>query len=128
MHILIVDDSLASRRLITHALRHQGDEGWTSSEAASGPEALLRVPLDSPDLILTDLSMPEMDGMEMVRVLKAAGQEIPIGMITAFDAPETRTEAQEAGIRFVLVKPFDPDILCKAVRMICDEIAKQVEA
>jgi two-component system capsular synthesis sensor histidine kinase RcsC len=102
IHILVVDDQFANRELIVAQLATLGYEADT---ADSGGAALRRFNERHYDLVMTDISMPEMDGYAFARCLRAQGAMVPIIAITANVAAEERTRCTEAGIDEILLKP-----------------------
>ncbi len=108
MKILIVDDSRAMRMIVQRALRQAGFGGHVIVEASNGKEGLEVVSAESPDLILCDWNMPEMSGIEFLNALRGGGNRTPFGFITSERTEEKRKEAEEAGARFLLAKPFKP--------------------
>ncbi len=112
-NILIVDDSQTMRRVILKSLTLSGFELGECLEAGNGEEALNVLNSHWIDLILTDLNMPVMNGVEFIHNLKAnpAFQGIPVVLITT-EGSETRLqELFELGIRDYIQKPFHPETL-----------------
>lgn len=118
--ILVVDDSRDNLEILATRLRFRG---YAVETAASGEEALARVAENPPDLILLDIMMPEMDGLEVTRRLRSAEstQAIPIIAITAMQG--ARELALEAGANDVMAKPIDIRSLLVLVR---DRLAPEV--
>ncbi|MFI5271708.1 MAG: response regulator transcription factor [Ktedonobacterales bacterium] len=112
-HILVVDDDPRITELLRRILAF---EGYSVSIAASGDDALLAVLERPPDLIVLDLMLPGIDGLEVARRLRAAGDTVPIVMLTARDAVPNRVEGLEAGADDYLVKPFAPEELVARVK------------
>ncbi len=113
--VLIVDDDPTVRQLIRVALRdYQIVEGF------NGAEALEKVRLEKPDLILLDVMMPKMNGFEVIRCLKAdpATKEIPIIILTARGDRSTLERSQQEGVVTYITKPFSPRSLAKKVNEI----------
>ena len=110
---MIVDDDAASRRLLEVRLRAMQCQALM---AADGQEALAAVRQEIPALILLDLQMPRMDGMELLRRLRRDGVEVPIIVITAHGSIEKAVEAMKEGAYDFLPKPFDPQHLEIVVR------------
>ena len=104
--ILIVEDFDDSRQLMAHYLRRWG---YAVSEAADGLEALNQTAAVHPDLILMDISMPRMDGLEATARLKAdpATRHIPVVIVTAHCQQSRIDSALDAGARDVFIKPLD---------------------
>ena len=88
----------------------------TIDEAADGQEALLTLRAAPADLILTDLEMPRMDGLTLVRRLRAAGDPTPIILITAHTDPRAIRLAIRAGADTYIPKPINPDLLAEKIQ------------
>lgn len=112
--ILVVDDSASIRQTIQIAL---GDESHELSEAVNGCDGLQKAIAGHFDLIITDLNMPEMDGLTMIRELRKKSQMsgIPILFLTTESDPQMKQQAKEAGATGWLTKPFAADQLVKIV-------------
>jgi two-component system, OmpR family, response regulator MprA len=104
MKVLIVDDDRSLRDALRRALVLGG---YDTVQAASGQEALSRVADAAPDAIVLDVGLPDLDGLEVCRRLRQAGNRIPVLMLTARDAIEDRIDGLDAGADDYLVKPFD---------------------
>ena len=115
MEFLIVDDSKAMRMIVTRVLRQAGYEGSTFREAADGAEALAAVRESRPDLVLSDWNMPEMNGIDFLRALRAEGIDVPFGFVTSESTPEMRETALAAGASFLVAKPFTADAFQEAL-------------
>jgi len=109
MKILIVDDSKAMRMIVKRTLRQAGFDGHEIQEASDGSEALPLAASFRPDLILSDWNMPEMNGIDLLRALRASGDEVRFGFVTSEGTTEMTELASEAGAEFVITKPFDAD-------------------
>jgi two-component system chemotaxis response regulator CheY len=111
---LIVDDSLTIRRLVASLLKSQG---YTVIESANGRAALDVAPAEGVSLVVTDLNMPEMDGLDFVRELRtrAAYQFTPMVVLTTEWGGATQQQARAAGASAWLSKPFDAAKLTKVV-------------
>jgi PAS domain S-box-containing protein len=113
--ILIIDDQLANRKVLVLLLQ---SEGHHLLEAANGSEGLAVIRAEHPDLVITDVLMPVMDGYEFVRQLRLdpATRSIPVVFYTAhYGAHEARALALSNGVSFVLMKPVEPDEVLKIV-------------
>ncbi|HEU5149794.1 MAG TPA: response regulator transcription factor [Iamia sp.] len=108
MKILVVDDEEALRDLVTTALEFVGHEVAT---AVDGLDALAQVPGFAPDLIVLDVNMPHLDGLEVCRRLRADGDTTPVIFLTARDAPRDVVEGLAAGGDDHLAKPFHLQVL-----------------
>ena len=111
--ILVVDDLPASRRLLVAFL----GEDHHIVEAMDGPECLEKVASERPDIVLLDLSLPKMDGIEVIRRLRADEElsSIPIFALTAHSLQEFEEKAVQAGCDAYFVKPFSLDDLKERV-------------
>jgi two-component system OmpR family response regulator len=101
--LLLVDDEDNLRSMLDAALRHNGFE---VTAVASGREALDRVPSDHPDLVVLDVMLPDLDGFEVCRRLRADGDRTPVLFLTARDATEDKVRGLTLGGDDYLVKPF----------------------
>ena len=111
--ILIVDDESNIRLMLRLALQASGH---TTDSAADGPEALERFGDGTPfDLVLLDQRMPAMDGLEVLKAMKARDARAKIIMVTAFGTVDLAIEAKRAGATHFLRKPFTTDVLRAAV-------------
>jgi CheY-like chemotaxis protein len=110
--ILVVDDSISVRRVAT---RHLEALGYPVEEAADGLEALRKLRGSSYGLVLTDLEMPRMDGIELLGELNRPGPaaRIPVLVATSRHDPETRRRVLDLGARAILAKPVDRDELAR---------------
>jgi two-component system, chemotaxis family, chemotaxis protein CheY len=109
--VLVVDDSAAIRKILQRVLRQTGMEIRTIHEAGDGQEALEILKVHKPALILTDINMPKMDGLQLLAAVKAveAWRDIPIVMITT-EGGETKVgEAVKLGAAGYVRKPFTAD-------------------
>ena len=109
--ILIVDDDPAIREILRAYLSH---EGYELSEAANGVSALALAP--AADLVVLDLMLPEMDGLEVARHLRRDRPDLPILMLTARGEEEERVRGFEEGADDYVTKPFSPRELVARVR------------
>ncbi|MBW2208617.1 MAG: response regulator, partial [Deltaproteobacteria bacterium] len=106
--ILIVDDELVVRDSLKEWLE---DEGFRVDMVESGTEALERLAEESFHLMLLDIKMPGMDGVEVLKRAREIHPELPVVMMTAYATVETAVEAMKIGAMDYLMKPFDPDSL-----------------
>jgi len=112
-HILIVDDDSRITDLLRRILAY---EGYSVAIAASGSEALNRSLERPPDLVVLDIMMPGLDGLEVAQRLREAGDNVPILMLTARDTVADRVKGLETGADDYLVKPFAPEELVARVK------------
>jgi DNA-binding NtrC family response regulator len=103
--ILIVDDDAKLATLLRESLRTLGEE-YDVVTAGGTDEALAKVSKRLFDLVITDLMMPEVDGLQLLEALKAINPSIITVAMTAFDSQETRAKAERFGIYRYLAKPF----------------------
>ena len=113
MRILVVDDDLAVCRSIDRALRL---EGYEVDTVASGGEALEAVASTSPDALVLDLQLPDLDGLAVCRRIRDSGDDIPILMLTARHGIDDRVQGLDAGADDYLVKPFALEELLARLR------------
>ena len=115
--ILAVDDSASMRGMVAFTLRGAGHE---VTEAENGQLALDAAGGSAFDLVLADVNMPVMDGIAMVRALRARPeyQGVPILMLTTESHTEKKMEGKAAGATGWLVKPFDPEQLLATVKRV----------
>jgi two-component system response regulator MprA len=104
VRILIVDDDRALRDALRRALVLGG---FDTVPAASGEAALAEVTSAAPDAVVLDIGLPDIDGLEVCRRLRSAGNRVPVLMLTARDAVSDRIDGLDAGADDYLVKPFD---------------------
>ena len=102
MHILVVDDDQAVRDSLKRSLEYNGYE---VSGAEDGVQALARLAATRPDAVIMDVMMPRLDGLETTRMLRAAGNDVPILVLTARDAVGDRVDGLDAGGDDYMAKP-----------------------
>ena len=110
--ILVVDDDSQIRRVMRNAL---SSHGYTIIEARNGEEALKKVRAERLDLIILDLNMPDMDGIEVCREIRVVSN-LPIIMLTVRSAEKDKVRALDAGADDYVVKPFGIDELLARIR------------
>ncbi len=112
--ILAVDDSASMRQMVSFTLRHAGYE---VVEAVDGVEALEYARGNVVNLVLTDVNMPKMDGITLVRELRQleSYRYIPLLMLTTEAGQDKKLEGRKAGATGWLVKPFNPDKLLATI-------------
>ncbi len=116
VRVLVVDDQQYARDLVVAIFRHAGAEVLSASSVREGLIALVS---GSPDVVVCDVAMPEKDGFEFLRTLRALdapANATPIIALTAFGRPEDRVRALKAGFDRYMKKPVDPAELAAAVR------------
>lgn len=115
--ILAVDDSPSMRDMVRMALT---DAGFEITQASDGREALEIARRGSFDLVLSDVTMPSMDGIELIRALRSesAYRHTPILMLTTESAVERKRAGKDAGATGWIVKPFDPEQLVATLQRV----------
>ncbi len=111
VRVLIVDDSSVMRKIIERSLRHAGINLLEVFEAENGAEALGVLNTTTVDLVLCDINMPVMDGLEFVKHLSGIKRDVPVAMITTEASQGHVVEALRSGARGYISKPFTPDQL-----------------
>ena len=116
--ILIIEDSSTMRSLIASTIEEMS--GFESVEASNGFEALKALPSQHFDMIITDLNMPDINGLEIIKFVKEhpAYKDIPLVVVTTEVEEEDRRKGLALGASEYITKPFDPDNLKKVVRRI----------
>ena len=113
---MVVDDDSDARELVTELLRSRGMEVTVAGSAEEGLAALDR---DVPDIILSDIAMPEVDGLEMIRRVRerstGRGGDVPAVALTAYARPEDSELSLASGFQVHLSKPVDAERLISAV-------------
>ena len=110
--VLIVDDDPAGLKLLAIKLTR---EGYRVITAQSGKSALETIELEKPGLVLLDIVMPEMDGIETLKRIKAFDPDIPVTMVTSVWGEKESTRAFRAGAYEYITKPVDKEYLKRAV-------------
>lgn len=111
--ILIVDDQFGIRILLNEVLQK---EGYETFQAANGVQALDIVAKHSPDLVLLDMKIPGMDGIEILKRMRVDNQEIRVIIMTAYGELDMIQEAKDLGALTHFAKPFDIDDIRAAVK------------
>ncbi|MFJ7977778.1 response regulator [Peribacillus sp. JNUCC 23] len=111
--VLIVDDQFGIRILLNEVLHK---EGYDTFQAANGVQALDIVTNHSPDLVLLDMKIPGMDGIEILKRMKQIDADIRVIIMTAYGELDMIQEAKDLGALTHFAKPFDIDDIRKAVR------------
>jgi DNA-binding response OmpR family regulator len=111
--VLVVEDDEDIAQVLQRSLRL---EGYEVRIAGDGEAALTTYPEFAPDLMVLDLGLPRLDGVDVARRLREGGEDLPILMLTARDALESRVEGLDAGADDYLVKPFERQELLARLR------------
>lgn len=112
--VMVVEDDAATRRLYRFLL---SNSGYTVIEAEDGQAALEYFEVQPCDVIITDMNMPRMGGMQLVQKLRESYPEVFVIMVTAFGTPDTEKQAFRAGVNEYLTKPFDFEELERRVQI-----------
>ena len=115
--ILVVDDEELIRWSLAEHLR---GEGYAVVEAEDGQDALDKLSATAPDIVLTDLKMPRLDGMGMLRAMRLQGAEVPVIVITAHGAVDSAMEATRLGAKAYVSKPYDLREITHAVASVLE--------
>lgn len=118
LQILAVDDSRTMRDMVRLTLTGAGMTTHLAEDGIHGLEVLDQIA--PPDAIITDINMPRMDGFGFIDAVRARAEyrAVPILVLTTESAAEMKSRAREAGATGWIVKPFDPEKLVKALRMV----------
>ena len=111
--ILVVDDAAFMRMRCKKLLTQSGYE---VIEACSGSQAVEMYQTDRPDMVLMDITMPDMDGIAALKEIKAIDPDARIAMVTAMGQQSMVMEALKSGARDFVIKPFDQDRVLEAVK------------
>jgi two-component system response regulator MprA len=122
--VLVVDDDKAVRESLRRSLEFNGYEVALASD---GAEALAGIAATSPDVVVMDVMMPRLDGLEATRALRTAGNDLPILVLTARDAVGDRVEGLDAGADDYLTKPFALQELLARLRALLRRAAPRDE-
>ena len=116
LKILYVDDAAVFRRLVTDEL--SADLELEVQTAPNGKIALAKFDLSPPDLVLLDVEMPDMDGLETLRALRQRSASIPVIMFSGKVDEETASRAAREGAQAFIGKPFDPQALIESTKQL----------
>ena len=116
--IMTVDDSATIRQVLSMSLN---DAGYEVVEAVDGQDALNKIKTEKINMMITDLNMPKMDGIELIRHLRKDGVHrfLPIIMLTTESQEEKKNEGKAAGASGWIIKPFTANQLLAVVKMVC---------
>jgi two-component system, chemotaxis family, chemotaxis protein CheY len=115
-NILVVDDSATMRRMVIASLRQIGKVSFT--EAGSGLEAIEKLALDRFELMILDLNMPDIHGMEVLQFVQGhqSFRKIPVIVLTTKGDEKSRSDAFALGASYFMTKPFNPVLLAKQAK------------
>jgi two-component system response regulator HydG len=133
-HILIIDDEASLRQTLTRILQRAGLQVTSAASGQEGLDYLTKLPFD---LVYLDIRMPDMDGMEVLKIMHAAFPELPVVLFTAQPDLSSALEALRRGATDYLLKPLQPNDIVERTRAILtrrqteqrkQEIQEQIEA
>ncbi|AXH12284.1 response regulator transcription factor [Halarcobacter bivalviorum] len=122
LKILCVEDEENISKLLKNAI---GENFYSFAIAKDGIEGLEKFEKVSPDIIITDIMMPKLDGLEMTKKIKELNDSIPIIILSAFSEKEKLLKAIDLGISKYFIKPFDPEELLEYITVLAQKIDKQ---
>ncbi|CAJ60501.1 Putative Transcriptional regulatory protein [Frankia alni ACN14a] len=125
VRVLVVDDDAAVRESLERSLRFEGYEVTTAVDGADALDAVCR---DQPDIVVLDVMMPRIDGLETCRQLRARGDDVPVLMLTARDGLADRVSGLDVGADDYLVKPFALEELFARLRALTRRAALAARA
>ncbi len=123
MKFMVVDDSPTMRKIVVNALKRLGYSQIV--EAEDGKDALAKLHIENVDFIITDWNMPNMNGLELTKTIRASQQfkDIPILMVTTRGMKEDVLDALQARVNNYVVKPFTPQVLKQKIEQILQTVA-----
>jgi two-component system, chemotaxis family, chemotaxis protein CheY len=118
VRVLAIDDSRTIREMLREALT---SAGFAVDLAVDGLDGLDRMPVFAPNVIITDINMPRMNGFDLIRAVRKGNSKsaLPILVLTTESAQDLKERAREAGATAWIVKPFDGDRLVSAIKRVC---------
>lgn len=116
--VLMVDDSRTSRRILRGVLEQGGFE--IVGEATNGEEGYLKYKELTPDIVTMDITMPVMDGIESLTLIKKVNSDAKVVMITAAGQKEKMVDALKRGADEFITKPFDADVVLETLKRIAE--------
>ncbi|WP_324170668.1 response regulator transcription factor [Sulfurimonas sp.] len=118
LRVLFVEDEENIAKLLKNAI---GDSFYSFTLASNGKEGIEKFLQISPDIVITDINMPHMSGLDMARELKKIDKSIPIIILSAFSEKEKLFEAIDVGVIKYFLKPYDPDEILDYISFISNE-------
>jgi DNA-binding NtrC family response regulator len=125
LRILVVDDEAAMREVLEMRL---GQWGYRVDLAETGAEGLAVAANKAPDVIISDVALPDQSGLELVAALRGLDAERPVILITAYGTIDAAVEAMKLGALDFLTKPLDYDKLAATLEAAAGEVARRAEA
>ncbi len=123
LRVLLVEDEENIARLLKNAI---GDSFHSFTLAKDGKDGIEKFLQISPDIVITDINMPRMTGLEMAKELKNINPNIPIIILSAFSEREKLFNAIDVGVAKYFLKPYDPDEILEYISSISDELGSKV--
>jgi len=117
-HILIIDDEEIIRMSCERALQASG---FSTASAPGGTEGLAMLEKGKYDVVLLDLKMPDMDGMEVLNKIKSSWADVHVIMISGYSTVDTAVQALRRGAVNFIQKPFSPDTIISAINEVIDK-------
>ena len=111
-YVLVVDDSLSVRKV---AERYLANQSFAVKTAVNGREALDMIRSERPMMVITDLEMPIMDGLSLIRAIRLDDTALPIAVISSRGSDKHQQAAQDVGANAYLVKPFTEEVILKII-------------
>ncbi len=119
MRVLVVDDDPTALKGLSRVLK---GEGYSVVTVDSGKEALQKAEGDNFDIVLSDIRMPEIDGMKLLKKLRKISPETAVVMITAYGSIQNAVDAMRDGAKDYICKPVNPEDLITTMRRVANEI------
>lgn len=119
MRVLVVDDDPTALKGLSRILK---GEGYSVETVDSGKEALQKAEEDNFDIVLSDIRMPEIDGMELLKKLRKISPETAVVMITAYGSIQNAVDAMRDGAKDYITKPVNPEDLITTMRRVANEL------
>lgn len=116
--IMLVDDAAFMRMMVKNSLKAGGFDGATFVEAKDGLEACSKYEEEKPDLVIMDITMPNMDGLQALKKIRESDPNAKVVMCTAMGQESMVVEAIKSGARDFVVKPFNEERICTTVKNI----------
>ncbi len=120
--ILLVEDETNIAKLLKSAI---GEYFYSFTIAKDGKEGLEKFKKIKPDIIITDIMMPKLDGLSMTKQIREENEEIPVIVLSAFSEKEKLLKAIDIGITKYFIKPFDPEELLEYLKEVSDKLDKK---
>lgn len=120
--LLIEDEFLIALDLETH----MKESGMEVVRAANGEQGVACALAELPDVIVLDIGLPDISGLDALDEIQAAGLNVPTIVLTGMHSRETKREAREHGVVAYLEKPFDPRVLIARIHIVCPPLNRRI--